>query len=165
MDPVEFAALRAALLNRMGEAQVARALVQDVDSANYDAALATAAFDAYLATGDVLGMCPVAQLRRTCATTRVGNDAAICAAYSAKARTRSASSTGRSTTGSPRDRRAAGAALRRCGGRGPARSEHRVEQRRGADPVAHSPSRALGVELPAGLRSERRRRFDCAATC
>ena len=49
MNPVTFAALRAALLNRMGESAAARALVQDVDSANYNTALATAAFDAYLA--------------------------------------------------------------------------------------------------------------------
>ena len=87
MDPVDFAALRAALLNRMGEGQAARALVQDVDSANYDAALATAAFDAYLATGDVLGMCPVAQLKST-----LRDDAEwvmtrwICAAYAGDSR-------------------------------------------------------------------------------
>src|SRR5690606_6987157 len=65
MDPVAFVAMRAALLNRMGEAGAARALVQDVDSANYDSALAGAALDAYLASGDVLGICPVAQLRGT----------------------------------------------------------------------------------------------------
>ncbi|WP_164549688.1 hypothetical protein [Altericroceibacterium xinjiangense] len=63
MDPVDFAALRAGLLNRMGEGQAARALVQDVDSANYNTALANAAFDAYLGTGDVLGICPVLQLK------------------------------------------------------------------------------------------------------
>ncbi|MGX7895031.1 hypothetical protein [Tsuneonella sp. HG222] len=63
MDPVEFAAQRAALLNRMGEPLVARSLVQDVDSANYSGALASAAFDAYLATGDLVGMCPVALLK------------------------------------------------------------------------------------------------------
>lgn len=63
MDPVQFAALRAALLNRMGESAAARALVQDVDSANYNAGLAAAAFNAYLATGDILGICPVAQLK------------------------------------------------------------------------------------------------------
>jgi hypothetical protein len=63
MNPVQFAALRAALLNRIGEGATARALVQDVDSANYNAALAAAAFDAYLATGDIVGICPVAQLK------------------------------------------------------------------------------------------------------
>jgi hypothetical protein len=63
MDPVDFAALRAAVLDRIGEGAAARALVQDVDSANYNPALATAAFDAYLQTGDVVGICPVAQLK------------------------------------------------------------------------------------------------------
>src|SRR5690606_4717427 len=87
MNPVTFAALRAALLNRMGESAAARALVQDVDSANYNTALATAAFDAYLSTGDILGICPVAQLKST-----LRDDAewdmgrAICDAYSGEAR-------------------------------------------------------------------------------
>ena len=87
MNPVTFAALRAGLLNRMGEGETARALVQDVDSANYDTALASAAFDAYLATGDVLGMCPVSLLRST-----LRDDPEwmmtrwICAAYAGNAR-------------------------------------------------------------------------------
>jgi hypothetical protein len=63
MDPVDFAALRAAALDRIGEGAAARALVQDVDSANYNPALTAAAFDAYLQTGDVVGICPVAQLK------------------------------------------------------------------------------------------------------
>ncbi|HSG35545.1 MAG TPA: hypothetical protein VLA37_13500, partial [Sphingomonadaceae bacterium] len=63
MNPVEFASLRAAALNRLGEPYVARALAQDVDSSNYDERLANAAFDAYLATGDIVGMCPVATLK------------------------------------------------------------------------------------------------------
>ena len=87
MDPVEFAALRASLLNRMGESQIARALVQDVDSANYDRALTDAAFDAYLGTGDLLGMCPV---RRLNPTVRDDGDwtliGAICDAYGGEQR-------------------------------------------------------------------------------
>jgi len=63
MDPVEFAALRAGLLNRIGEPVIARSLVQDIDTANYDANLIGAAFDSYLATSDVLGICPVTRLR------------------------------------------------------------------------------------------------------
>ncbi|KPL67357.1 hypothetical protein SZ64_04105 [Erythrobacter sp. SG61-1L] len=63
MDPVEFAALRAAALNRMGEGYAARALVQDIDSSNYNSALTNAAFDAYLLTGDIVGLCPVARLK------------------------------------------------------------------------------------------------------
>ncbi|MBB3953479.1 hypothetical protein [Novosphingobium sediminicola] len=62
MAPAEFAALRAALLLRMGEGVAARALVQDVDPVNYDASLTQAAMDAYIATGDFTGFCPVLQL-------------------------------------------------------------------------------------------------------
>ena len=63
MDPVEFAALRAAVLNTIGEAYPARALVQDVDSSNYNLALTNAAYDAYVGTADITGMCPVAGLK------------------------------------------------------------------------------------------------------
>jgi hypothetical protein len=65
MDPVEFAGLRARALNAMGEGIVARAFVQDVDGSNYDRTLTDAAFDAYVGTGDLLGICPVARLKPT----------------------------------------------------------------------------------------------------
>ena len=63
MDPAEFATLRARALNAMGEGTVARALVQDVDAGNYTPPLSAAALDAYVATGDILGMCPVLKLQ------------------------------------------------------------------------------------------------------
>ncbi len=59
MEAAEFAALRTALLVRMGEGVVARDLVQDVDAANYSPALTQAALDAYVQTGDMTGACPV----------------------------------------------------------------------------------------------------------
>ncbi len=59
MKPAEFAALRAALLVRMGEGEAARALVQDIDPGNYSPELSQAAFDSYLATADLTGICPV----------------------------------------------------------------------------------------------------------
>lgn len=62
MDPVEFAGLRAGLLNRLGEPVIARSLVQDVDTARYDAGLIGAAFDAYIGTADILGICPVTRI-------------------------------------------------------------------------------------------------------
>ena len=62
MGDIEFAALRAATLNAMGEHAVARALVQDVDTSNYNAALTTAALGAYLGTADVVGACPIVRL-------------------------------------------------------------------------------------------------------
>lgn len=63
MDPVEFAALRVAGLNRMGEHAAARAVAQDVDTANWNADLLTAALDAYLATSDIVGACPAVQVK------------------------------------------------------------------------------------------------------
>lgn len=87
LDPVDFAAMRAVVLNRMGEGQAARMLVQDVDTANYNAALTNAAFDAYLAAGDLLGMCPVVQLQgaaRDDADWRLTRS--VCDAYAGQAR-------------------------------------------------------------------------------
>ena len=87
MAPIEFAALRAQALNTIGEPAIARALVQDVDSDNYQVALSNAAFDAYLGTGDVLGMCPVARLK---GDFRKDGDwvllQAICSAYQGEER-------------------------------------------------------------------------------
>ena len=64
MDPVRFAALRAAALNTLGEYAVARAVAQDVDTGNYDARLTAAALDAYLGTGDVVGACPAVRVAK-----------------------------------------------------------------------------------------------------
>ncbi|HSM54428.1 MAG TPA: hypothetical protein VK839_09650, partial [Erythrobacter sp.] len=63
MDPVEFAALRAQALNRMGEYAAARALLQDVDSGNWNDAMIGAGLEAYLATTDIIGTCPVVRLK------------------------------------------------------------------------------------------------------
>nr|WP_121117083.1 hypothetical protein [Croceibacterium ferulae] len=65
MDPVAFAALRADLLNRLGEPAVARALVQDIESASYSPGLGAVALSAYLGTGDILGICPVMGVQGT----------------------------------------------------------------------------------------------------
>lgn len=59
MNPADFAGWRAALLVRMGEGQLARALVQDVDAGNYTDPLTNAAIDAYAFTADITGICPV----------------------------------------------------------------------------------------------------------
>ncbi|MEP7223230.1 MAG: hypothetical protein ABI673_11265 [Novosphingobium sp.] len=59
MDPAEFAALRTALLVRMGEGEAARAIAQDVDPASYSPELVQAAIDAYVATADFTGACPI----------------------------------------------------------------------------------------------------------
>ncbi|MGH6785768.1 MAG: hypothetical protein ACREBO_02970 [Novosphingobium sp.] len=61
--PADFVALRAALLVRMGEGEAARALVQDVDAANFTPGLTQAAIEAYVATADLTGMCPAVRLQ------------------------------------------------------------------------------------------------------
>lgn len=63
MNPVEFAALRAGLLNRIGEFSAARVLVQDVDTSNWDKGLTDAALTAYVGTADIVGACPALKLQ------------------------------------------------------------------------------------------------------
>ena len=65
MNPADFAALRAALLVRMGEGEAARAVVQDVDTGNFTPGLTQAALDAYVATADFTGVCPAVALQGT----------------------------------------------------------------------------------------------------
>ncbi|WP_427969612.1 hypothetical protein [Altererythrobacter sp.] len=82
MNPVEFAALRAAALNRMGEHATARALVQDVDTGNWDEKLTDAALNAYLGTEDIVGICPAVRFQggeRDDSTWKMLR--AICSAY------------------------------------------------------------------------------------
>jgi hypothetical protein len=162
MDPVAFAALRAALLNRIGEAQVARALVQDVDSANYNTALATAAFDAYLATGDVLGICPVAQLRGTLREDPEWEmSRSICNAYSGGARD-AERELSRALYYGLAPRIDVLLAQRYAGAAGDARREVTIEwnQVEELTPWRFALARALGVELPGGLRDDAGERFD-----
>lgn len=63
MDPAEFAALRAGVLNRIGEFTIARSLVQDIDTANWNDALTGEALTAYLGTSDITGACPAIRLQ------------------------------------------------------------------------------------------------------
>lgn len=86
MDPVDFAALRTALLVRMGEGQVARALAQQVDNVAYDTAMTAAAFDAYVATGDIVGTCPMLEIVRAydAEDPRITVTRDICGAFSGR---------------------------------------------------------------------------------
>ncbi|MEM6907226.1 MAG: hypothetical protein AAF494_00990 [Pseudomonadota bacterium] len=62
MNPVEFAALRTGVLNELGEFAAARAMVQDIDTGNWNAALTDEALQAYIASGDFVGICPAVRL-------------------------------------------------------------------------------------------------------
>ena len=63
MEPAEFAALRAGVLNAIGEYTITRALVQDIDTNDWSSALTSEALAAYLATGDITGACPAVRLQ------------------------------------------------------------------------------------------------------
>lgn len=164
MEAVDFAALRAALLNRMGEAAVARSLVQDVDSANYDTNLANAAFDAYLTTGDVLGICPVAQLKGTLRDDGEWKMArAICASYSGSAR-QAERDLQRILYYGEAPRIDALLAQRYAGAAGEGRRAVNIEWNNVNEltPWRFALTRSLGVELPASLNGEEAERFSVA---
>lgn len=57
----DWTAERAWLLLRMGDSVVARNLVQQVDGGNYTKRLHEVAMQAYLANGDVAGLCPLSE--------------------------------------------------------------------------------------------------------
>ncbi len=162
LDPVAFAALRAQALNRMGEGAVARSFVQDIDGSQYDPALAAAAFDAYLATGDVLGMCPVARLQGDLADTPEWELLqAVCSAYlgearSADRRLQRAYGTGVADEIDVRlAQRYAGAAGE--GSRAVAIEWDEVEA---LTPWRYSLARAVGEDFPENLRADLGQEYD-----
>jgi hypothetical protein len=156
MNPVEFAALRAGLLNRMGEATVARALVQDVDSANYNPALAAAALDAYLASADVVGICPVARLKGDLLETPNWTIVrGICAAFDGEARL-AERELERARYYGEVPRIDALLAQRFAGAAGDGRRAVNVEWNDVDEltPMRHSLARALSADIPAGLLAD-----------
>lgn len=162
MNPVEFAALRTALLNRMGESRVAAALAQDVDGNNYDRALLDAAYDSYIATGDLLGLCPLARLHPDLREDGEWTlTQAVCDAYLGETRSAERQLDRALGTGvAPEiDVRLA---QRFAGAAGDAGRAVNIEWD-GVDeltPWRLSLARALGVELPENLRSAAPARFD-----
>ncbi|HQS97224.1 MAG: hypothetical protein B7X90_04315 [Novosphingobium sp. 17-62-19] len=82
MNGADWAAMRAQLLLRMGEAEAARGMVQSVDSGNFTRGLEDAALVSFMATADPVGLCPITALT---ASARPGNEwdmiRAICSAF------------------------------------------------------------------------------------
>lgn len=62
MNGADWAAMRARLLMRLGEIDAARALVQQVDSSAFTRPLEDVALDAYIASSDILGACPLTSI-------------------------------------------------------------------------------------------------------
>jgi len=82
MSPQEFLALRAGLLLRMGEADAARAVLQDIDLVNFTPELDAVALDTYVNTADFTGVCPVMTTRGTFRDDAAWDTAkAICSAF------------------------------------------------------------------------------------
>lgn len=156
MDPVDFAALRAQVLDRIGEGAAARALVQDVDSANYNPSLTSAAFDAYLQTGDIVGICPVAQLKGDLLDTPEWQmTRSICAAFGGEAR-RAQQDLERARSRGIAPRIDVLLAERYAGAAGEGRQAVTIEWD-GVDdmtPWRLALSRALGIDIPDRLRDE-----------
>lgn len=63
MNPVDFASLRAGVLNSMGEFAVTRGLSQDIDTGNWSTAMTSEALTAYIAMSDLVGACPAVRLQ------------------------------------------------------------------------------------------------------
>ncbi|MHA6723268.1 hypothetical protein [Sphingomonas sp. RS2018] len=85
INGADFAADRAWLLLRMGEADAARAVVQSVDVDTYSPRLFQVAMQAMLATGDPAGLCPLVEPASAVSAERGWSFArAMCAALSGK---------------------------------------------------------------------------------
>ncbi len=165
MTPADFAALRAALLVRMGEGEAARGLVQDIDTANFTPALTQAALDAYVATADITGICPAVALQgglRKDADWRVLRG--ICATFQ-----------GEGASGMAQLDRAEGGKLwpkidillaqKYAGAAGKARKAVTIEWDgvSGMNPWRYALSIATGVEPPAALMRDAGVRYDYIA--
>lgn len=165
MNPAEFAALRAALLNRMGEYGVARALVQDVDTANYSPALTSAALDAYVGTADILGACPAVRLARDDRDDgEWGMIAAICSAYSGEGT--NADTDLRRLTNNGRIQRIDGLlAQRYAGAAGDGRRAVTIEWNQVSEltPWRFALANAVGADIPEGLLTGAAPRYALAA--
>lgn len=85
IDGADWAAERAWLLVRMGEADAARMMVQSVDADRYSTRLYAVAMQAYLASADPVGLCPLYQRAKTMSDSPSWQMAeAICASFSAE---------------------------------------------------------------------------------
>lgn len=156
MNPVEFAALRAGVLNSLGEYTVARGLAQDIDTGNWNPAMTSQALTAYIATSDIVGACPAVRLQGS-----ARDDAqwtmlqAICNAYAGEgALAASQLNTAQNQKIAPEidlllAQRFAGAAGRGRGGT--TVTWEGVEE---LTPWRFALANAIGEEIPAGLVEE-----------
>jgi hypothetical protein len=155
LDPAQFVALRARALNAMGEYAAARALVQSIDTADWNAGVSAAALDAFLGTGDLLGACPATNIAGAAGESVEWQMlASICDAYAGEA--------SRAQSDLNRVRRENGVeaidvllAQRYAGAAGEGRRAVTIEWD-GVErltPWRYALSHALGEEVPVGLQA------------
>lgn len=156
MNPVEFAALRAGVLNSIGEFALARALVQDIDTGNWSEAITAEALTAYIGASDLVGACPAVRLQGS-----MPDDpqrvmlSAICNAYAGEGALASRQlNTAQNEEIAPEidlllAQRFAGAAGR---GRGGTTVEWSGDE--GITPWRFSLANAVGEEIPASILSD-----------
>ncbi|MFN2100941.1 hypothetical protein [Altererythrobacter sp. MF3-039] len=154
MSPVRFAALRMSALNAMGEYGAARAIAQDVDTANWDELLTAQAVRAYFATSDILGACPAVRLQGGSADDPEATMLrAICDAYAGE-ETRGNQQLNRALSREIAPRIDILLAQRYAGAAGQGRRAVDIEWD-GVDaltPWRASLANAVGEEIPEGLR-------------
>ena len=161
MNPADFAALRAALLVRMGEGDAARALVQDIDGGNYTPGLTQAALDAYIATADITGSCPIVTFQGS-----VRKDpqwrvlTSICSAFQGQG-TSAMTQLDRMTGGNVMPRIDMLLAQKYAGAAGKARRAVKIEWDgvEAMTPWRYALSIATGVEPPAALMRDAGERY------
>ncbi len=153
MSPVEFATLRARVLNTIGEPVIARALVQDIDTGNYSPELTDAAVEAYIGSADIVGACPAVRLVETRRDdTEWQMLAGICNAYAGEA-TRAQNDLRRLLSRTQEDRIDVLFAQRFAGAAGRGRRAVTIEWEgtNGLTPWRFAMANALGEPIPENL--------------
>ena len=160
VNGADFAAERAWLLLRMGEADAARAVVQSVDVDNYTPKLFQVAMQATLATGDPAGMCPLVEpARGVIERAPAGRWRGRCAPALAGKPARGGRAIDAARRGAGRRAAidaAAGREGRRRGRAGAPRGDDRVGRGRPAVRMALGLATATGVEVPGRVARARR---------
>lgn len=165
MNPADFAALRAALLLRMGEGAAARALVQDIDTGNFSPLLSKAAFESYVATADFTGMCPMLLIQGNAAKDPRWDAAnSICAAFRGEGNA-ALSQLDRQLSRGTMPRIDLLLAQKYAGAAGKTRRAVKIEwdDVKELTPWRYSLALAVGLEPPAGLMGAAKGQYDAIA--
>ncbi len=165
MNPADFAALRAALLLRMGEGAAARGLIQDVDTGNFSPLLSQTAFQSYVATADFTGMCPMLLIQgNTAKDPRWDAANSICAAFRGEGNA-ALSQLDRQLSRGTMPRIDLLLAQKYAGAAGKARRAVKIEwdDVKELTPWRYSLALAVGLEPPAGLMKGAKGQYDAFA--